>query len=314
MDQHGEETNNQPPRVQSTRQTAGMTALTNTTTSLSIRNQAPSEEQVEETKEARWWYRAWSSESQGKLDDQGNMVAGNPDIFLEDLDDIALNFAEYHANKDNRKPTALVSVTYDPFKAIKYAYWKAGSSDRQLKVFITAVFSDNYYMSTDLADKVKREPLRSMLSSATRNRLNGPNIWKSLETEAIFYGYIFENEISHTISLDILIARGLEFLLLPELQVKVGINNAALPHQIRAALRQACGQDSTKIAERYRLLYSRLADGRKVEGLAVLTRAQSMMDYDSMLCREVRDEGHRLFGAEVLSLYNHVKDTERSDK
>ena len=262
----------------------------------------------------RWWYRAWSRDSQGKLDSKGNMVAAVSNHVFWSLDELALHFAEYHSDKENKEPTALVSVTNDPIKAIKDAYWRYHFSDYRLELFISAIYSAKPLISTELATQVMHEPLWSKISKATQDRLTNPNFMNFFETEAVFRGAVEHSEVCITLPLSTLIERGLLTTVLPEMLVQTDFRNSPSPKKIREAVRAQCKQDNVEIANRYRQLYHILVHEEDRHTSNGLMAAQSMMDDDLSLSYAVRAEGLRMYGAELLSWYNPTAGSGDSDE
>ena len=234
----------------------------------------------QKTQRLRWWYRKSSSESRAKEDKDGNILSGDPEWEIGSVEDIALHFAEFHSEKESKKATALISVTYDPIRALKDAFleWDTGPFKTRdaSKIFITIIESPDYYLAKHLLKIALELPLRNCLSRKARDRLNDPKNAFLHVSEAVFLKQIPREHVKFRISLQDLFDRELPDIL-PELcERNEHFKRRLWPKEIRAQIHRKCDSQMEKVAARFKKIYCMLAGSGTSPSMQSLKIAQSL--------------------------------------
>ena len=181
----------------------------------------------------KWFYRAWTLQSRAKADQDHNLCSGNPGWTLDTYDDISLHFAEFHSDRDNKKDTCMISATNDSIRALKKAFLTWDTDDFKTrddnKVFISVIYSFEYYVARNMVDNVVKPPLCHRLSKKTLCRLKDNKYLH--DSEVVFLRKIPQADIKFQITLHDLFDRGL-LTLLSELQEKNFYNRYIWPKRI----------------------------------------------------------------------------------
>ncbi|KAJ8113222.1 hypothetical protein OPT61_g4605 [Boeremia exigua] len=286
-------------------QTEAITLLTAAITRLSVFPFEPSPpEPVHRPRHSvQYWYRMWHPTSRSKENEDGDIIAGNPDWRIESEDDIALHFAEFHSDKTSKKDTALISATHDPIRAIKAAYqaWEFESSDKRnsTQVFISVIQSTDSYSAKDLKDKVLAMPLCSRLSREARNRLNDQENAHLYDSEGLFVSRIAKEQIKVRVSLQDLFDRSLLDDILPELcQNHVYFGGRLGPSAIRNQISNRSSFEEG--VRRFKMIYCVLAGtAPNVWERSPLIFAQKLMQGDPALEAHIKEGGHTILQNEI---------------
>lgn len=251
----------------------------------------------------QYWYRTWHPTSRSKENEDGDIVAGNPDWRIESEDDIALHFAEFHSDKTSKKDTALISVTHDPIRAIKAAYrvWEFGPFDKRdaTQVFISVVQSTDSYSAKDLKDKVLAMPLCYRLSREARNRLNDQKNAHLHDSEGLFVSRIAKEQIKVRVSLQDLFDRSLLDDMLPELcENHVHFRGRLGPSTIRNQISSKSSLEEG--VRRFKVIYCALAGtAPNVPKKSALIFAQQLMQGDPTLEAYIKEMGFTMLQNDI---------------
>ncbi|KAH6613213.1 hypothetical protein C7974DRAFT_405386 [Boeremia exigua] len=245
----------------------------------------------------RFLYRTWHSNSRAKEDESGDIVAGNPDWLVETEDEIALHFAEFHSDKTSKKDTTLISVTHDPVRAIKVAYyeWKYQSFDTRdaSTIFISTIKSSGSYSAKALKERALAKPTSLRLSKEAYNRLTEPRNLRLYDSEHLFVSRISKEQIKVRVSLQDLFDKKLLDDILPELDERHDVFDSCLsPSAIRSSIFRKYDGAVDKVAGRLEQVYCALAGlETKRPKRSSLRLAQQLMQDDPTLDDCVREIG-----------------------
>jgi hypothetical protein len=248
----------------------------------------------------RWLYRASSEKSQGGPDHDGNILAGDPTWAVDSDMGVALHFAEFHSDESNRKKTALVSGTNDFIRALKKMYDTADFTRDQKKIFITVIYTSNYYMASELLEYLREAGLWNHLSQKTRERLDSPDHKFLHDSEVVFLHKIRKDDIKLQVSLQELSDRSTQACI-PELDKPVG-RQRLWPKGIRARIHENSDFDFAKTAKRFVNLYSILTQDRQNKTKDSLVMAQALLYDDEFLEPAVKEEGYGVLQCEIATI------------
>ena len=264
----------------------------------------------------RSWYRTSHAKSRAKEDGDGNILCGNQEWELQSLDDIAVHFAEFHSDKENRKDTGLISITHDPIRALKAAYceWRytpwSSQENKAGEIVITVIQSRNYYLAADLKKLALASPLRERLSEQALKRLKNTRNAFLHDSEAVCVQRIPTEHIKHRICFESLLEKGLEINLLPELKEYHSFWKRPLcPVEIRRLVERSCDDETGDKDARLKTIYCVLAGVGAGPGsgtLRSLKLAQQLMHDDPSLNKELKEIGIDTLQGEIVAL-KHIK-------
>jgi hypothetical protein len=253
----------------------------------------------------QYWYRMWHPASRSKENEDGDIIAGNPEWKMKSEDAIALHFGEFHSDSTSKKDTALISVTHDPIRAIKAAYqvWGFGPFNKRdaTQVFISVIQSTDCYSAKDLKDKVLATPLSSRLSREARNRLNEPKNVHLYDSEGLFVSRIAKEQIKARVNLQDLFDKNLSDDMLPELcEDHEHFRGRLGPSTIRNRISSRYNFEDT--VRRFKMIYCALAGtALNVPKQSALTIAQQRMQGDPALEAQISEAGLAMLQSEIDS-------------
>lgn len=262
-------------------------------------------------------YRTWHSTSRAKEDESGDIIAGNPDWLVETEDEIALHFAEFHSDKTSKKDTTLISVTHDPVRAIKAAYyeWKYQSFDTRdaSKIFISVIQSSGSYSAKALKERALAKPTSLRLSKEAYNRLTEPGNSRLYDSEHLFVSRISKEQIKVRVSLQDLLDKN---DILPELDERHEVYDSCLsPSAIRSRIYCKYDGAADRVAGRLEQVYCALAGlETKRPKRSLLRFAQQLMQDDPALDDCVREIGIDMIQKKMSRLRVRAVQVRRLDK
>lgn len=248
-----------------------------------------------------WLYIALFEGSQSTRDVNGHILAGNPDWTLSSKHEVALHFAEFHSDENNRKRTALISATNDPLRAVKRAYWKRCETKSLDKIFIYVVQSSNFFWAQELRELIKEPHLRSRLSLESYERLMSPRNESIHETEAVFLHKIPCECIKIRVSLHELLNRGL-LEIISALEKRHPMSSKYLsPKGIREDIIASNVNDIPRMAVVYKRLFCIIAQEGELISHGSLKTAQGLLLAYQLIGDEVKTHCAELFDASLPS-------------
>jgi hypothetical protein len=276
---------------------------------LSIHDPESTKSTIQNARNQQYFYRTSHPDSRTHEDIEGNIWSGNSEWELGSTNDTALHFAEFHSDKENRKDTPLISMTCDPFRALKAAYWEwrcTPFEKRETKakqIYITLIQTTDYYLAKELKSIALTKSLRKRLSKEACNRLEAPNNEFLHDSEAVCFRKIPKEDIKHRITFEDLLQNGLLDKILPELDEQHALYKRPLcPAEIRRHL-TSCNHRAGDVCSRFKDVYcllSKFETGTQTQ--RSLTLAQQLMRDDPCLDDWIKEPGIAELEREIEAL------------
>lgn len=256
------------------------------------------------TPRPRWFYRYWIKKSDKDPNPGDDHRARDPTWAVASYRDVALHFAEFHSDEDNKKATALVSGTTDVIRALKNTYVDYEKADRgtrdPTKFMITIIHSTEYYLARELIKYLREAGLWNHLSLEARRRLDSrPHVH---ESEAVFLHKIRKQDIKLEVSYEELRNRGM-WTCIPEIE-ELAKSGRVWPKLVRQRIEENSGPQSTPLAHRFKDIYSILTQNGSTKSTDSLIMAQALLVDDERLRSlegSVNDEGEGILQDEIIA-------------
>ncbi|KAJ6436773.1 hypothetical protein O9K51_10741 [Purpureocillium lavendulum] len=256
------------------------------------------------TPRPRWFYRYWIKKSDKDPNPGDDHRARDPTWALDSYREVALHFAEFHADEYNHKGTALISGTTDVIRALKGIYEDYEKADLKTrdptKFMITIIHTTEYYLARELIDHLDKAGLWYHLSSEARQRLElRPHLH---ESEVVFLHKIRKDDIKLEVSLQGLDKTGI-WSCIPELQER-DKGKRIFPKLIRRRILENSDWKSTTAAHRFKDIYSMLTQNGSTRSTDSLVMAQALLVDDERLRSldgSINDEGEGILQDEIIA-------------